>query len=72
MNIISYKISPFGRNDNKMNCDTVSKSGMTIDMVNFRSINPLFADFSLDLQVIVLKVLAVPVELKSVHSTVSP
>ena len=33
---------------------------------------PLFADISLDLQVIVLKVLAVPVELKSAHPTVFP
>ena len=34
--------------------------------------NQSFADLSLDFQVIVLKVLAVPVELKSAHSTAFP
>ena len=44
--VLVKKISPYGRNDNKMNCDTVSKagiknwprcrikSGMTFDMFN--------------------------------------
>ena len=40
--------------------------------VGVKAFNPWFADFFLDLQVIVLKVLAVPVELRSAHSTVSP
>jgi len=35
-----------------------------------KAFTPLFADISLDLQVIVLKVLAVPVALKSARSTI--
>jgi hypothetical protein len=41
-------------------------------MSGLKLFNPWFVDSSLDLPAIVSKVLAVPVEWKSVHSTVSP
>ena len=40
--------------------------------VGMKAFKRWFADLSSDLQVIVLKVLAAPVELKSAHPTVSP